>query len=108
MPQKIDLSKMNLAELKDLRKSIDKAMADAEKASRKKALEEVQKAAAIHGFALGDLVEGKRRRGKPKAKAAPKYRNPADASQTWSGRGRQPEWFKSAVAGGTDPEKLKI
>ncbi|WNL48359.1 H-NS histone family protein (plasmid) [Dyella sp. BiH032] len=29
--------------------------------------------------------------------AAPKYRNPEDPSVTWSGRGREPEWFKKAL-----------
>jgi len=28
---------------------------------------------------------------------APKYRNPANASETWSGRGRQPLWFAAAL-----------
>jgi len=28
---------------------------------------------------------------------APKYRNPANAEQTWSGRGRQPLWFADAL-----------
>lgn len=28
---------------------------------------------------------------------APKYRNPEDASQTWSGRGRQPRWIAEAL-----------
>ncbi len=28
---------------------------------------------------------------------APKYRNPSNASETWSGRGRQPVWFAEAL-----------
>ena len=28
---------------------------------------------------------------------APKYRNPSDPSETWSGRGRQPLWFAEAI-----------
>jgi DNA-binding protein H-NS len=28
---------------------------------------------------------------------APKYRNPANASEIWSGRGRQPLWFAAAI-----------
>jgi len=28
---------------------------------------------------------------------APKYRSPEDPSITWSGRGRAPEWFKTAL-----------
>jgi len=38
----------------------------------------------------------------------PKYRNPADATQTWSGRGKQPRWFAGLLAGGKSPEDLLI
>jgi DNA-binding protein H-NS len=39
---------------------------------------------------------------------APKYRNPGDASQTWTGRGRQPAWVAEALAGGARLEDLAI
>jgi len=32
-----------------------------------------------------------------KGSVAPKYQNPSDPSQTWSGRGRQPVWFAKAL-----------
>ena len=85
MPQKIDLSKMNLVELEELRKNIDKAMENTRKAARKRALEDVQKVAQKHGFSLGELVDGKSKRLPSKPKAAPKYRNPNNPSDTWSG-----------------------
>ena len=37
-----------------------------------------------------------------------KYANPADKSQTWTGKGRQPQWYKDAVAAGTDPKTMEI
>jgi DNA-binding protein H-NS len=30
----------------------------------------------------------------------PKYRNPANPKQTWTGRGRQPGWIKDGLAKG--------
>lgn len=33
----------------------------------------------------------------PKAAAPPKYRNPENANQTWSGRGKRPLWFIAAL-----------
>ena len=30
-----------------------------------------------------------------RAKVAPKYRNPSDANQTWTGRGISPAWIKA-------------
>lgn len=32
-----------------------------------------------------------------KAMVAPKYRNPNDPNQTWSGRGKRPAWFNEAL-----------
>ncbi|MBK9497583.1 MAG: H-NS histone family protein [Xanthomonadales bacterium] len=31
------------------------------------------------------------------AKGSAKYANPADSSQTWTGRGKRPGWFKLAI-----------
>lgn len=38
----------------------------------------------------------------------PKYRNPADPSQTWAGRGVQPRWFREALAAGRTADDLLI
>lgn len=32
---------------------------------------------------------------KPRGKVAAKYKNPANASQTWTGRGKMPAWVKA-------------
>ena len=36
-----------------------------------------------------------------RGKVAPKYRNPSDANQTWTGRGISPAWIKALKAAGT-------
>lgn len=105
----IDLKSMSRKELKQLSKDIEKAIRDAEKRERREALEAAEKAAAEYGFALSELSgdAGKRKAGKaPKSKA--KYHNPQDPSQTWSGRGRKPQWFHDAMAKGTDISDLEI
>ncbi|WP_141750791.1 MULTISPECIES: H-NS histone family protein, partial [Stenotrophomonas] len=33
-------------------------------------------------------------------KVAPKYRNPANPNETWTGRGRQPKWMAALVQAG--------
>ena len=38
----------------------------------------------------------------------PKYVNPADPSQTWSGRGRKPRWMEDALAAGARLEDFLI
>src|SRR6185437_7505507 len=47
------------------------------------------------GLTIGEVYPtrgGKSAKGS-KAAVAPKYRNPDNASQTWSGRGKRPLWF---------------
>jgi len=41
-------------------------------------------------------------------KVAPKYQNPADAAQVWSGRGMRPAWVRAHLTLGGTLEQLKI
>ncbi len=41
-------------------------------------------------------------------KIAPKYRNPANPKETWTGRGRQPRWLAALIAKGKKPENFLI
>ena len=38
----------------------------------------------------------------------PKYRNPDNPAQTWSGKGKRPAWVKAALAAGKSLESLEI
>ncbi|MCR8725936.1 H-NS histone family protein [Frigidibacter sp. ROC022] len=93
---KIDLDKMSDTELKELRAQVDKAISTLASRRRAEARKAAEEAASKHGFSLSDLLSGKA----DKTKGVPKYRNPADPSQTWSGRGRQPGWIKAGLAAG--------
>lgn len=42
-----------------------------------------------------------------RAVVPPKYRNPDNPGETWTGRGRQPKWLAAKIAAGTDLESLK-
>jgi hypothetical protein len=50
-----------------------------------------------HGFEIQDLF-GKARNGK--GIVAVKYRDPQNAENTWTGRGRMPRWMVAATKGG--------
>ena len=69
-------------------------------------LEEIEKLAAQRGLSLEEVIGARVKKGR--AKATPKYRNPKDAAQTWSGRGKHPGWVKEALAGGKKLEDLAI
>jgi DNA-binding protein H-NS len=38
----------------------------------------------------------------------PKFRNPKDHAQRWSGRGAQPVWFKDCLAAGGTEDEMRI
>ena len=47
-------------------------------------------------------------KGRSTGKVAPKYRNPANAKETWTGRGKQPRWLAAEVANGRKVEEFLI
>ena len=47
-------------------------------------------------------------KGKSTGKVAPKYRNPADPSQTWAGRGQPPRWLAAELKSGKTLEDFLI
>ena len=106
---KFDLKSMTRRELEKLGGDVEKALDRLRKKDLKKVRAEMEKLAAAHGVSVEDVMGGAAKPKKaPKAKSAPKYANPSDTSQTWTGKGRQPEWFKSAIAAGTSPDSMAI
>ena len=106
---KIDLKSMTRKELEKLGRDVEKALEKLRKQDLKKVRQEMEKLAASHGVKLEDVLGGKSAPKKaPKAKSTPKFANPADKSQTWTGKGRQPDWFKSEIAAGKSPDSMAI
>ena len=101
------LESMDLEGLKELRKKLDRAIANYETRKRQEALSAVERAAREHGFKLAELlVEGKSSRGRKSTAAVVRYVNPEDPEQTWSGRGRRPNWVSSALESGRTLDEL--
>jgi DNA-binding protein H-NS len=56
----------------------------------------------VNGALNGGNASGRKVQGRSKLagrKLEPKYRNPANKSETWSGRGLQPKWLIAAMKG---------
>ncbi|MCB1550278.1 MAG: H-NS histone family protein [Hyphomicrobiaceae bacterium] len=101
------LEKLSYAELIELRDRVDAAMVAA-KAAEKAALKAKMEAmAAESGFSIGELLGGRRGR-KSAGPAVVKFRNPKDPSQTWSGRGRKPNWLAEAETAGKKLESFRV
>jgi len=97
---------MPLKELKELQGRVSKAIATFEDRKKQEAISQLEEKAQALGFSLADLVSAtKVRKRKP---ASPKYANPANKSETWTGRGRKPRWVEAALKGGRKLEDLTI
>lgn len=106
----IDLKSLNHNQLSDL---ISRARARQEELVKEKASKLREKINALvkaEGFGLDEVLGrgGAGGRGKARGKVKPKYRNPADPSQTWSGRGKRPRWFNAALSAGKKEKDLLI
>ncbi|MEZ5911160.1 MAG: H-NS histone family protein [Paracoccaceae bacterium] len=102
----INLESMSLKDLKDLGRRVEKAIASFEARKKQQALAEVEATAAKLGFSLAELTgQAKTRK---RAPAVPKYANPANKAETWSGRGRKPRWFEAALKSGKSADDMAI
>lgn len=107
----MDLEQFDLAELLTLSKQVESEIPLRKKQEKALAISDLEKLAIERGFTLAELVgvspstPEKQGRRNP---VAPKYANPADSSQQWSGRGRRPAWVVDYLAGGGDINNLLI
>ena len=101
-----NLEKMSHKELAQLATDVEAAMTAAKKRDKIEARKAAEAAAAKFGFSLAELMPAAGKAAK--SAGAPKYANPDNPSQTWTGKGRQPQWFKAAIEKGTDPSTLEV
>ena len=102
----INLDNLSLKELKDLQARVNKAVATYEDRRKREAIAQLEASARDLGFSLSDLVETSTQ--KKRSGSAPRFANPHNPSETWSGRGRKPRWFIEAVDSGKAPADLEI
>lgn len=107
---------------KDLDMLIKEASKRVKVMSKRKPIAQVRKkleaAAKAEGYTIAELFGGARaaagsagvaRKSTGKgSKVAPKYRNPANAQETWSGRGLPPRWMASLIKKGKKREDFLI
>ena len=101
-----NLNAMSIKELRELQSLVAKAIGSFEDRKKKDAIAALEDHARELGFSWAELTGAQSVR--KRAPAAAKYANPADASDTWSGRGRKPRWFAAALAAGRSPGDLAI
>ena len=102
---KAAIEKATLDELDEMQLLIQSTREIRHIEARNSALEAAKEAASKHGFNLDELIGGKK--GKKKT-VPPKYRNPENPGETWTGRGRRPKWVEAALANGKSLKSLEI
>ena len=94
-----DFEKMSYAELAKMQADIERAKIGKQSSERAALKEKLTDIAKEAGFDLHELFS-KGGKGKGKGSVAVKYRDPKNAENTWTGRGRMPRWLTAATKGG--------
>lgn len=100
----IDFDNLSREELSQLIANAQKALKTVDARRRAEAKRAAELAAKEYGFSLDEVMEA----GAKGSKGAPKYANPADPSQTWTGRGRKPNWVIEALESGKSLDDLAL
>ena len=103
---KVNLDKLNLKELHEIRAKAAKQIESRKKSEIKKIRKEINGLIKENGLTLSDIYPSM----KPASKitAAPKYRNPDNTEETWAGRGRKPKWLEAKIAAGSKEDEFLI
>lgn len=98
------LEKMTVKELRELRDRIDETIKSAMVRDRAELKAKMVALAEEHGLSLQDVLGGGKVR-KSSGPVAIKFQNPKNPEQTWTGRGRKPNWMTEA---GGNIERFRI
>jgi DNA-binding protein H-NS len=118
---------LDMASYDELSQEIDRLQKLAVRAKRdesKGALQEVKRLIRLHGFTADDLglssdkapsrskpspkkTKAKKNRRTPRGPVAPKYRD-AVTNNTWTGRGKMPNWLRDATNSGRSLDEFLI
>jgi DNA-binding protein H-NS len=113
MSKKLNLEAMSVDEMWQLHEEISRVLSvrlTSEKRELEKRLGQLRRERETR---QGEPVNGESLKGAPRARRKyprvfPKYQNPSEPSETWSGRGKQPRWLVAALKTGHTVEEFVI
>ena len=109
MNKKIDVEAMSVDEMWKLHEQIGQLLSvrlTSEKRELEKRLAHLRREHVMNPAPTEASSAPRERRKYPRV--YPKYRNPDEPSETWSGRGKRPRWLVSALKAGRAIEDFKI
>jgi DNA-binding protein H-NS len=113
MSRKLNLDAMSIDEMWQLHEEISRLLSvrlTSEKRELEKRLAQLRRESEMR---QSEQVEEQSLNGAPRERRKyprvfPKYRNPKEPSETWSGRGKQPRWLVAALKSGHTMEEFVI
>ena len=110
------LSDLSLNELEGIQKKVTQEIEKRRSKAQEEGIKKIKLIAAEYGLSPKELktitsVKRSARKGKFAAKrgpVAPKYRDPNDAENIWTGRGRKPKWVEAFLNSGGQLEQIAI
>ena len=103
----INIDKFSLKDLVDLEHKVQKAIAAGKDRERAELKQKIHAMAEHSGFSVNELFGG-RGAGKGKSTGVAKYKNPDNHSETWTGRGRKPNWLLARLHKGAKMSDFEI
>ena len=101
----VDISSLSVAELQKLKGNIDDAIANRRQGELAGLRLQIEELVTQSGFSLDEVMQAKA----PKKRIVqPKYADPNNPEQTWSGRGRKPAWVQELLDSGAKLEDFTV
>ena len=96
------LKSMSIDQLMDLHQRVQSMLADKLQAEKTKIEERLRRIKSVGGGLSRDRVR------RPYPPVPPKYKNPKNPTETWSGRGKQPLWVREQLEAGKKLDQFLI
>jgi DNA-binding protein H-NS len=113
MTKKLNLDAMSVDEMWQLHEEISQVLSGrltSEKRELERRLAQLRREKETRQSEPVDAqtLKGVHRERRKYPRVSPKYRNPEEPSETWSGRGKQPRWLAAALKTGHTIEEFVI
>ena len=100
------IQELSAVELQKLIKDAQAELAAKQNNMRKEVIAQIKELAASIGVTV-DIIDDKKSK-KSTSTVAPKYANPNNSAETWTGRGLAPKWMQALTAEGRSKDEFLI
>ncbi len=110
------LASLSLNELEAIQKKVNREIQKRRTKAQEEGLKKIKLIAAEYGLTAAELrgISSTKRSttrtkvAKKRGPVAPKYRDPSNAENTWTGRGRKPKWVETFLNNGGHLDQITL